>query len=504
MNASLVEVIDTLDTNVSGVQGAIALYALVMAAFILPGGKLGDIWGKKNTFLAGLVLFAVGVLTASYATNLFMIVFGWSIIAGLGAALMIPQIYSMIQSTYDGRNRALAYGIIGGVIASGIAFGPIIGGFVTESMDWLWVFRISAIVATLVLALSFTLKSEKITTKIKLETSSVWLNATGMALVVLGALMSTKYGLIEPRAPLILGDIEIAPFGLSIAIFMVVVGLLFVYLTWLRSKAREAAKLPALFKPSLFKNKQLTTGLVVLTLQSVVQMGTIFGMSIFMLSAMNLGPVDTGVGLLPMSISILIVSFAAPGLGRKLYPKHIIGVGFLMMAAGLLLIDTVIQAGITTLDMIPGFIMFGVGVGLLVSQVQNLIFSAVDKKDSSETAGLNGSAQQFGNALGTAVFGTFIVIGLTFGFGNVLEEKGLYDAQSQELLSTTVQKDANNLNDDALNELLASVPQEVVTQIEDIKTEAEFNAMKTALGLMAGVAIIGYLVSLKIPAKKLV
>ena len=504
MNVSISSVVETLDTTVAGVQGAIAMYALVMAAFILPGGKLGDIWGKKKTFLVGLVLFTIGTLTASYATNLAMLILGWSVIEGIGGALMMPQIQGMIRTTYSGKDRALAYGIIGGVIASGAAFGPIIGGLITDSIGWWWAFRLEAIVALVVFLLSPVLKNVKVTTKVKLDMKSVWLNATGMILVVLGVLLSTKYGFIQPRQPLVLGDVEIAPFGLSISIFMVVFGLVFMFLTYKRSKANEAAKKDVLFKPSLFKNKQLTVGLLVLMIQAVVQMGILFGMSVFLQAALNLNAVDTGIALLPMSLSIFVVSFLSPSLGAKFYAKSIIGVGFLTMALGLVLLDTVIQTGMTATDLIPGLVVFGVGVGLLVSQVQNLVLSAVDEKDSSEATGLNGAAQQFGNAIGTAVFGTFIIIGLTFGLGGVLEDQGLYDTQSRELLANTVKTDINNLNDDALNELLAAVPQEVVQQIEDLKTEAEFNAMKTALGLMAGVAVLGFLVSLKLPAKKLV
>ena len=504
MNVSIGAIVEDIGTTVQGVQGAIALYALVMAALILPGGKLGDIWGKKRTFLIGLVIFTIGTLTASYAPNLAVLIIGWSILEGIGGALMIPQIQGLIRVGYEGKDRAKAYGILGGIIASGAAFGPIVGGWITENWGWFWSFRIEAVIAVIVFALSFVIADEKIKKKIKMDITSVFQNAFGMVLIILGLLMSTTYGLIHPRKPFMWGDVEVAPFGISIVTYMILAGLLLIYLTYRRAQTLEKAKKPLLYKASLLKNVQLTSGLATLVFQSLIQMGIFFGMSVFLQQALNLNSIETGVALLPMSLSILVVSFLAPGLGKKFFPKHIIGVGFLMMAFGILLMDVVIQRGMTQTELIPGFLVFGIGIGLLVSQVQNLVLSSSGKSDSAELSGLNGTAQQFGNSLGTAMIGTFVIIGLIFGFSNAIDQEGIYDPQSRELLATTIQKDAEKYSDQELEALLATVPLEVREQIEDFKINAEFNSIKSALGMMAVVAVIGYLVSLKIPKKKLV
>jgi len=502
LNLSIGQVSSSLGTTVASVQGTIAMYALVMAAFILPGARLGEIWGKKKVLSVGLILLAAGAITASYATNLLILVLGWSVIQGIGAALILPQAYGLLRSTYSNREQALSYGVIGGVIISSIAFGPVIGGLVTENWEWLTIFQATAALAALVLVMNFALiKGDSVVKNAKLDMNSVWLSATGMVLVVLGAVLSTKYGFIAPRQPLVLGEVEVAPFGLSIVVFMIGFGLLFSYLTWLRAKAGEAAKLPTLFKPSLFKNVELRSSLAVLVVQGLVLTGSLFVVALFMQSTLDLSSVDAAIGLLPLSASVLVVSFLALVLTRKVQTRGIVALGFLMIALGLVLIDVVVQAEVTATDLIPGLIVMGIGVGLIASQIHKLLLSSADK--DSDVAGLTGTAQQLGVALGTAVVGTFVVIGLTFGFSNALEDQGVYDAQSRELLSTTVETDFNNLNDDELDALLSSVPLEVVEQIEGIKLEAEFNAIKTALGLLAVVAVIGFLVSLKLPAKKL-
>jgi hypothetical protein len=167
------------------------------------------------------------------------------------------------------------------------------------------------------------------------------------------------------------------------------------------------------------------------------------------------------------------------------------------------LIDTVIQEGVTKADMIPGLAVIGLGLGLAVSQLQNLVISATDSKDASDVAGLSGSVSFFGNALGTAVIGTILVVGLSFGFANALADEGVYNAQDQELLSSTVQTDFNNLNTAALDELLAQVPEEVSSEIIDARNASNFDSMKTTLGSLAAVSLIGFLVTRRLTAKKL-
>jgi MFS family permease len=504
LSLSIGQFVAELKTTISGVQGAAAMYAAVLAAFVLPATKLGNNIGRKKAFAAGAVIFTLGALTASYATNLTVLVLGWSVMQAIGAALMVPQMQSLIANAYSGRARTTAYGVLAAVGASAIAFGPYIGALVIDSMDWQWIFRGLALASALVFVLSYSLKaSEEKLVKEKIDTGSVWLNASGKVLIVLGAVLSTKYGFITPRQPVVLEDVSLAPFGLSISITLVALGAILLLIGWSRTKKNEAAKTPALFKASLLKNKQLSHGLAALGLQAVVLVGAIFSIALFLQSTLGLKSVDAGSAMLPLSAAILFASFAGINLGRKFSPKNIVGIGFLMSAAGLLLIDTVIQEGVTKADMIPGLAVIGLGLGLAVSQLQNLVISATDSKDASDVAGLSGSVSFFGNALGTAVIGTILVVGLSFGFANALADEGVYNAQDQELLSSTVQTDFNNLNTAALDELLAQVPEEVSSEIIDARNASNFDSMKTTLGSLAAVSLIGFLVTRRLTAKKL-
>src|ERR1044072_536692 len=139
MNVSISQIVDDLDTTIQGVQLAITMYTLVMAAFMLVGAKLGDIYGRDRIFAIGLGVYGLGSLTTALSPNLGVLLFGWSLVEGLGAVLVIPAIAALIAANYEGKDRALAYGIVGGVAAAAVAAGPLIGGFVTTYFSWRYV-----------------------------------------------------------------------------------------------------------------------------------------------------------------------------------------------------------------------------------------------------------------------------------------------------------------------------------------------------------------------------
>jgi MFS family permease len=153
MNVSISQIVEDLDTTIQGVQLAITAYTLVMAAFMLAGAKLGDIIGRDRTFALGLAIYGVGSLTTAISPNLTVLLIGWSLIEGLGAAMVVPAIVSLIAATYTGKQRALAFGIVGGVAGAAIAAGPLIGGWVTTELTWRYVFAAETVIVTVIVLL---------------------------------------------------------------------------------------------------------------------------------------------------------------------------------------------------------------------------------------------------------------------------------------------------------------------------------------------------------------
>src|SRR4029453_3697658 len=225
MNVSISQIVADLDTTIQGVQLAITAYTLVMAAFMLVGAKLGDIWGRDRVFAIGLAIYGLGSFTTSISPNLSVLLFGWSLVEGIGAALVIPAIAALIAANYEGKGRGLAYGIIGGVAGAAIATGPLIGGWVTTELSWRYVFAGETVVVVAILLRRRGMKTApRGDQPPQLDIVGVVLSAAGLGLAVYGILKSSEWGLIEPRGAMTIAGEEITPFGFSVVPFLLLAG----------------------------------------------------------------------------------------------------------------------------------------------------------------------------------------------------------------------------------------------------------------------------------------
>src|SRR4051794_12142222 len=226
MNVSISQIVEDLDTSIQGVQLAITAYTLVMAAFMLVGARLGDIWGRNRAFAIGLCVYGVGSLTTALSPNLAVLLIGWSLVEGLGAVLVIPAIAALIVNLYEGKERALAYGLIGGVAGAAVAAGPLIGGYVTTTFSWRWVFVGEVVVVVgVVLARGILPDAPREKTVPKLDVVGAALSALGLGLIVFGVLKSSTWGWIAPHNPPSIGGHELTPLGFSVVPFLILAGL---------------------------------------------------------------------------------------------------------------------------------------------------------------------------------------------------------------------------------------------------------------------------------------
>jgi MFS family permease len=390
MNVSISALVEDLNTTVGGIQSAISIYALVMASFMLIGGKLADIIGKKRTFLVGLVIFGVGTSIASFSQSLGMLIFGWSLLEGLGSALMMPSIQTLLRDTYEGKDRAAAYGIISAVGAIGAALGPIVGGFLTTYASWRWAFRLEVLIVIGVLFFSNRINPDQLAAKRpKFDYLGAALSIMGWSAIVLGILLGQTYGFWLAKQPLVLGDIELAPFGLSVVPFMVGFGTLIIMLLFRWERTLEQKEGDGLFKPSLFRTKGLMSGFAVRFVQMAIMAAFLFIYPLLLQLSFEYSAMETGLALMPFSIAVLIAAMIGARLSARFSAKRLIQIGFLIGIAGLLTLEFTIQPNISASDLAGGA-LFGAGVGLIASQILNLILSSVSATDTPETTGLNG------------------------------------------------------------------------------------------------------------------
>lgn len=487
MNVSISALVEDLNTTVGAVQAAITLYTLTMASFMLTGGKLGDIWGSKRAFRIGLIIYAIGTTITAFAPTIGFVVLGWSILEGLGSALIVPAINTLVRANYEGSKRASAYGLLFGVAAAGAAFGPLIGGWITTTLSWRIAFGVEAIIVVGVLLASGLIEdAPAVIPKPKLDLVGVVLSVSGLGLVVLGVLQTTERGWSDP--------VVLTMIGLGV----VLIG---VFAWWVRR--REAAGLPALVHPSIFRHATMSAGLPILSTQTFAQAGLLFLIPLFTQSVLGFDALQTGVTLLPLSIGVLITSVLTPPLGRRIYPRYIIQGGLVLLFIGGFILADSLRGATQGSDLALGLFIGGVAIGLIAGQLPNLILSGVDSDEASEASGLQGTAQNLGMAFGTAVIGTVILSVALSTIGDRVETSSTIPDPLKTQIDTALTGGMTAADRESVNEYVAAAPAEVQEELGVIYDDAVLRGFQGAILIGGLVALIGALLAFRLPRRKL-
>ena len=339
MNVSISQIVADLNTTVTGVQSAITMYTLVMAAFMLVGAKLGDILGRDRAFGLGLAVYGLGSLITALSPNLTVLLIGWSGIEGLGAVLVIPAIAALTAANYEGKERAFAYGMIGGAAGAAIAAGPLIGGYVTTTWSWRYVFVGEVVVVIAVLIVHRRMKrAPKPEQAPKLDYGGAVLSAVALALIVFGILKSSTWGWIKPIAAPTINGHEITPFGFSLVPFLIIGGFVVLgcFLAW--EERRERLGESTLLNRALLKIETLRGGLSSLAAQQLIVMGTFFVLPVYLQVVLGFDAFETGKRLFPMSISMLAAALTGPKVAVRFGPRAVVQVGLGAMATAALVL----------------------------------------------------------------------------------------------------------------------------------------------------------------------
>lgn len=506
MNVSISALIEEFNTDVATVQAAITLYALVMASFMITGGKVGDIIGRKKAFRIGLVIYGTGSLLTSISPTMAVLFLGWSILEGFGATLVMPAIQTLVTSNYSGRDRALAYGLLGGIVASAIALGPIIGGWLTTMYTWRYAFAGEVVIVVVVLLLSRSVLDAPLETeeKPRLDIIGSILSALGMGLIVFGILLAGTYGWWKARHPYSIGGIEISPFGLSPTPVFVLAGLIILlcFALWERHVITRG-KMP-LIRLDVLKDHEVTSGVFVQLVQTLLIGGFLFSMALFFQIALGLNAMQTGFLYLPLSIPLLIASLAASRLSARIAPKRIIQVGLLVLIAGLLLAIATINVEVKGLGLLTGFALIGIGAGVIASQIMNLVLSRVVPERTSETAALMSTSQNLGMSLGTAVMGSLVIGGLIAGATTLIDDSNTIPADLKPSAIAAVEENARFLSNEQLTAILKDAPPELSQEILRINEIARIEGIKASLWGLVIVTVLGIIASVFLPPEILV
>jgi EmrB/QacA subfamily drug resistance transporter len=505
LNVSLGTIIRELNTNIQSMQWVISAYSLMLAAFTITGGRLGDIFGRKKMFLVGAVFFAAGSFLASISNTVGTLIWGEAIIEGIGAALMMPATASLIVANYRGKDRAVAFGVWGGIAAVALAVGPILGGYLTTNYSWRWGFRINIFVVLVLLALSFLLKeSEDDRRKPTIDWFGIVLSSASLLSFVFGIIEASEYGWWYAKEIFMIGTTPITLLdNLSISVLAFIWGfiLLLAFLLW-ELRVERKGKMP-LVSLHLFENKQFVAGLITTAIISLGQSGTIFSVTLFLQAVRNLDAIHTGYSLLPMAITLFIASPGAGYLSRKIAPKAIIMAGLVINMAAILWLRASISPETTVWTVAPALALYGIGLGCVISQLSNLTLSAVPVEEAGEASGVNGTVRQVGQTLGSAIIGAVLLSVLSSSLlVNIQSSQTIPEMYKQKISDAVIQAHSNiefggvqaiskQFNDPTLE-----------TSLKAATDDAMSKANRDALLVGAGVVLLGFIGAAFLPRQK--
>jgi MFS family permease len=506
MNVSIEKVIEDLDTKVATMQLAIATYTLTTAALMMVGGKVGDIIGRRLAFRIGLITFGAGALITALAPNMGILILGWSILEAVGAALMIPAIIALLASNYEGADRVIAFGAIGGIAGAAGACGPIIGGWVATVGSWRDVFAGEAVITVCLLGVSTIIRDAPLgRDRPRLDVVGGLLSAGGLALAVLGIVQSSTWGWITPKEPLTIGGTNIEPLGLSIVPFLILAGLILVacFALWEKRMARRGGD--TLVDLAMLRLPQLRAGLGTTAVMFLCLGGIFFLMPLYLQIVLGKDPLQTGIDLLPMSLGVFFVAMGASRLSTKVAPRTLIQLGLLFVAAGAGLLIITIDSTFDSVPFAGSVLVVGIGLGLVASQVTNVNLASAGPDKTSETGGLQGTAQNLGSALGTALIGSLLLSVLTATFDHRVEGDTALPYGPRHEVSEKTSRGLQFLpaEEAAAGLQRKGVPKPIVSQLESNYATSQVDALKIAIGGVAAIALLGLGVTRRLPSNPL-
>ncbi len=506
MNVSLSAVVKDLDTTVASLQLAITMYALCMAAFMLTGGKLGDVLGRKRAFSIGLVVYGVGSMTTALSPNLTVLLIGWSLVEGLGAVLIIPAIASLTAVNYRGRDRAVAYGILGGIAAAGAAAGPLIGGWFTTELSWRYVFAGETVCTIILLLFVRRIADAPVERRPHLDPLSVVLSALGLGTLVFGILKSSSWGLLAAKSGPEIGGETVEPFGLSLVPFLIGFGLVIIGVFIRRQEHLEREGRDPLLPTRLLGVPQLRAGLSMLSAQQLILNGTFFVLPVYLQMVLGKDALETGIAILPLSIGVVLLSFGGARMATTYAPRTLLRIGLSVLLAALVVmlaaVDKKLDSGLFAVSMF----LFGAGIGLGASQLGNVIMSSVPQSDSSDAGGLQGTAQNLGAALGTALIGAVLLAGLSSNFNKQIAANPAISTSTQQAVASATQQGVPAASTADVQQALAGTDIPASQQEALVKeySDAELLALKQSLLAAMFFVLAGFWFAGRLPAQPLV
>jgi MFS family permease len=498
MNVSIATVAQDVDTTVTGIQGAITAYTLVMAMLMIPGAKVGALIGRKRAFMIGCVIYGCGSFTTALSQSLPVLLFGWSFLEGVGAALILPSIVALVASNFPAERRPAAYGLVAAAGAIGVALGPLIGGLATTYASWRWVFAGEVVLVMMILLLARRAEDPPSDRRPKIDLIGAVLSAGGLGVFVFGVLKSGSWGWVVAKS----GGPEW--FGMSPVPWLMVAGLVLVW-SFLHWEARMVARgKEPLVDPVLLRNAQLTGGLTMFFFQYLLQMGVFFLLPLYLSVALGLSAIATGVRIMPLSLTLLAAALGVPRLFPDVSPRLVIRLGILLMLLGMLVLLAAIDVNAGAEIVTVPLLLVGLGIGALASQLGAVTVSAVPDEQSSEVGGVQNTVTNLGSSLGTALAGSILIAVLTASFLTNIEKNSAVPQSVKDKANTELAAGIPFISDKQLETAAkeAGASSEVTQAALDANAQARLDGLRSGLTVLILIAALALFFVGRIPTRQ--
>ena len=480
MNVAISNLVVDLNTTVPVIQIIITVYALTMASLMLLGSKMQDVVGRKTAFLSGAVIFGIGTVIASLSINAAMLLVGWSILEGIGAALMTPATASIIIGSYSGDRGTFAMGIRTSFAALGAGFGPLIGGLLTTFFSWRWGFGLELFVILVILVFSKKLKSFPPSMKFSnLDKIGIILSSLGIFVLVLGILSLNTAT-----------DIKYSPFIIGFGILLLIT----FFLREKRDKVRD--KIP-IIDIKLFNNRNFTLGTLSRMILNLALAGAVFVLPLFFQQETGYSAFQTGLAILPLTAGVLVFSTLSSRLSQRIEPQNLISLGFFIALISTLFLSYQFNLNTHISTIIPSTFLLGIGLGLALPLTANVILSSVSSNKHADASGIMSTSASLGTSVGTALIGVVLILATI---------NGLYSAYDQTYPNQFTKTQINeklSIYEEKVNTTHEVLQKNQNTTLYTIVNDTIKSAMRTVFEFISIIFLISFIISLFIqPVKR--
>jgi len=473
-----------------------------MAALMIPGSKLTDIWGRKHCFVLGLWIYATGALLTALSPGLAMMILGFSLLEGIGSALMIPPIYILITVLVkDLKNRAKAFAVVSAAAGLGSAAGPLLGGFITTTITWRASFAGEVVAIMFILYLTRKIHEPPLEgPKPSFDLLGAVLSAAGLVFIVFGLLQAGDYGWLQARKDFAIGDTVLLQEGdVSPVIVLMGIGLALLGLFALHIRRAEKKGKEPLVPTHIFRSRETNLGLVTQNSQWFIMIGTFFVVSVFLQVSRGYSAIETGLILTPATAGILLASSRVGTMLTRRAPRTVIRAGFVLALAGIMLLLLLVDTTSSVLSFAPGLFLLGFGAGAMLTVSVNLVQSSVPEVDQGALSGVSRSVSNLGSSMGTAVAGAVLISALISGISTMTAESTVLSPDDKESITAAMKGDVSAVSDEQVRSALEGHPDAVVDEVTRINAESRDRALGIALIAVAIVGLVGLLASIFLP-----